>query len=80
MIMDQAVGGFKKGKGGSAGGDSGGAARSGRPTSTNEKAGPCQHAKRRWVAHSRTSRALDVVFTLYFSEQISDREGARGSA
>ena len=50
-----------------------------RLTPSNDKRVTYQHLNRKWVEHSRTARALDVVFTLYFSEQISDYVEARKS-
>ena len=48
-----------------------------RSTPPNDRSDPYQHSSRKWVEHSRTARALDVIFTLYFSEQISDFVKAR---
>jgi len=45
-------------------------------TPSKDRSEPHLHSNRKWVEHTRTARALNVIFTLYVSEQISDRAGA----
>jgi len=79
VIMNQVIGSIGEPRGRSARNNRDSSMRRVRSTAQNERRDSIQQPNRRWVEHSRTTRALDLVFTLYFSEQISNSVGARKS-